>query len=115
MNKNRSKAILLLLTLLFSFLLEACREKESASGTGGDPKVEKLKLLPGFKAEHLYSPSAHEQGSWVAMTFDHKGRMITADQYGALYRTILPPIGDTIGLKVEKLIIGSAADRNADT
>ncbi len=22
-----------------------------------DPKVEKLKLLPNFKAEHLYSPS----------------------------------------------------------
>ena len=51
-----------------------------------DPKVEKLKLLPGFKAEHLYSPSESKNGSWVAMTFDDKGRMIACDQYGYLYR-----------------------------
>ena len=33
-----------------------------------DPKVEKLKLQPNFKAEHLYSPSESKNGSWVAMT-----------------------------------------------
>ncbi|HMR58247.1 MAG TPA: hypothetical protein PKC10_13055, partial [Cyclobacteriaceae bacterium] len=41
-----------------------------------NPKLDKLKLLPGFKAEHLYSPGDQNQGSWVAMTFDNKGRMI---------------------------------------
>ncbi|MBX2896031.1 MAG: c-type cytochrome [Cyclobacteriaceae bacterium] len=78
-------------------------------------KIDKLKLPPGFKAEHLYSPEEHEQGSWVAMTFDNKGRMLTSDQYGAIYRIELPAVGDTTKVKVEKLIIGSEADRSADT
>ena len=45
-----------------------------------DSKVDKIKLQPGFKAEHLYSPSENGQGSWVAMAFDDKGRLITSDQ-----------------------------------
>ncbi|MBX2916692.1 MAG: c-type cytochrome [Cyclobacteriaceae bacterium] len=80
-----------------------------------NPKIDKLKLPPGFKAEHLYSPAEHEQGSWVAMTFDNKGRMLTSDQYGAIYRIELPAVGDTTPVKVEKLIIGSEAERSADT
>ncbi len=78
-----------------------------------DPKVEKLKLLPGFKAEHLYSPSENKNGSWVAMTFDDKGRMITCDQYGYLYRLTIPPIGtDSVKSKtiVEKLEIKIEGD-----
>jgi putative heme-binding domain-containing protein len=72
-----------------------------------DPKIDKLKLLPGFKAEHLYSPSENEQGSWVAMAFDDKGRMITSDQYGFLYRLEVPPIGSGAQKpKVEKLKVG---------
>ena len=45
-------------------------------------KLGKLKLQPGFRAEHLYSPSDHQQGSWVSMAFDARGRLITSDQYG---------------------------------
>ncbi|MFD1144502.1 c-type cytochrome [Larkinella insperata] len=70
-------------------------------------KIDKLKLLPGFKAEHLYSPSEDGNGSWVAMTFDSKGRMITSDQYGSLYRLELPPIGSGAKPKIEKLNIKS--------
>ena len=71
----------------------------------GSPKVDKLKLLPGFRAEHLYSPSENGRGSWVAMTFDDRGRMITSDQYGFLYRLELPPVGADTALKprIEKL------------
>jgi putative heme-binding domain-containing protein len=73
-----------------------------------DSKADKLKLLPGFKAEHLYSPSDNKQGSWVAMTFDDKGRMITSDQYGFLYRLELPPIGSGAQQpKIEKLNVGN--------
>nr|WP_277487588.1 c-type cytochrome [Catalinimonas alkaloidigena] len=71
-----------------------------------DPNIEKLKLQSGFKAEHLYSPSENEMGSWVSMTFDDKGRLITSDQYGALYRMELAPIGsDSLTPKIEKLKI----------
>ncbi|QHT67482.1 c-type cytochrome [Rhodocytophaga rosea] len=80
------------------------------SNNTGNPKIDKIKSMEGFRIEHLYSPSENEQGSWVAMTFDDKGRMITSDQYGALYRLQLPPIGDSSKPKVEKLAIGQVAD-----
>ena len=47
--------------------------------------VDAIQSLPGFKVERLYSVPADEQGSWVALTVDDKGRLITSDQYGALY------------------------------
>jgi len=107
---TRSTLLLLSVTLI-GLIAGSCKKEEKPS----DPKIDKLKLPAGFRAEHLYSPAEHEQGSWVAMTFDNKGRMITADQYGAIYRLVLPVQGDTTKLKVEKLMIGSEADRNADT
>ncbi|WP_460995458.1 c-type cytochrome [Spirosoma harenae] len=71
-----------------------------------NPKVDKLKLQPGFKAEHLYSPSENKQGSWVSMTFDDKGRMIASDQYGGLFRLTIPAVGAASTTpKVEKLVI----------
>ena len=80
-----------------------------------DPKVDKLKLLPGFKADHLYSPSENDQGSWVSMTFDDKGRMIVSDQYGFLYRLTLPPAGaGSQAPKVEKLNIPLADGQMSD-
>ncbi|KPM48281.1 c-type cytochrome [Jiulongibacter sediminis] len=54
-----------------------------------------LKLQPGFKAEHIFSPSENDMGSWVAMCFDDKGRMITSDQYGGLFRLKIPAIGSS--------------------
>ncbi len=70
-----------------------------------NPKIDKLKLQPGFVAEHLFSPSESGLGSWVAMAFDDKGRLITSDQYGGLFRLELPPIGSGGQPKVEKLKI----------
>lgn len=69
-----------------------------------DPNVAKFTLLPDFEIEHIYNVSEHKQGSWVAMTFDDKGRMIVSDHYGALYRLDIPEIGlDSIQPYVEKL------------
>jgi putative heme-binding domain-containing protein len=55
--------------------------------------------LPGFKAEKLYTVPKSEQGSWVAMTVDPQGNLITGDQYGGLYRVTLTDSEP----KVEKL------------
>lgn len=63
----------------------------------------------------MYTPSEHDQGSWVAMTFDPKGRLITSDQYGALYRLELAPIGEDSVLKIEQLEIGKTAGELADS
>lgn len=71
-----------------------------------NPKADKLKLQPGFKAEHLYGISENHEGSWVSMTFDDKGRIIASDQYGALYRLKIPAIGaGSTKPTVEKLVI----------
>ncbi|MDJ1496197.1 c-type cytochrome [Cytophagaceae bacterium DM2B3-1] len=106
----------LLSIALMALMTTACsgdkdtKESDLKQVSTGNPKLDKLKLPDGFRAEHLYSPSENKQGSWVSMTFDSKGRMIASDQYGSLYRLELPPVGDTTKPKVEKLIIGNQPD-----
>ena len=72
-------------------------------GPAPDPVADKVVTLPGFTADKLYTVPKGEQGSWVAMTVDPKGNLITGDQYGGLYRVALPAIGSTDEAKVEKL------------
>jgi putative heme-binding domain-containing protein len=96
----RLLALVLPIALAISFSIK----NEDAFFIADDPKVANLKLPQGFKAERLYGPSEHEEGSWVSMTFDNKGRIIASDQYGYLYRLSVPAIGDTINkTKIEKL------------
>ena len=73
--QNTSGRLILGFSALLIFAVSFTTFKKPLSG----PKVAKLKLLPDFKAEHLYSPSEHKNGSWVAMTFDDKGRMIKGE------------------------------------
>ncbi len=104
--------------LSVTFLIATSCKQDTDTGTdqqSPQAKLDKLKLPKGFRAEHLYSPSANEQGSWVSMTFDTKGRLITSDQYGALYRLELSPIGSNAAPKVEKLIVGSDETLERDT
>lgn len=98
-----SGIILSLSVLLFS----SCSDKKEAQAAqNADPKVANLKLPEGFKADHLFGPSANGEGSWVSMTFDDKGRLIASDQYGAIYRMTIPAIGDTsTKIQVEQLDI----------
>ncbi len=63
----------------------------------------KFNVAAGFKLEKIYDVKK-EEGSWVALTEDGKGRLIAADQYGKLYRVKPAPLtgGET---KVEALDI----------
>jgi putative heme-binding domain-containing protein len=63
--------------------------------------ISELKLLPGFKAERLYSVPKAIQGSWVSMARDDKGRLIASDQSGSLYR--VTPGANEEATKVEKI------------
>ena len=87
-------------------LVTACQtEPVDEKDVDQKPKVEKITVVPDFRVEHLYSPSENKKGSWVAMTFDDRGRMIVSDQYGALYRLELPAIGsDTLTSKPQQLV-----------
>jgi len=112
MYKNQ-RLELLLLFIAFIIVGTSCSHSTASEKKEIDPKIAKLKLPDGFHAEHLYSPGEKDQGSWVAMTFDDKGRMIASDQYGYLYRITIPPIGfDTAKSKVtvEKLDIKIPGD-----
>jgi putative heme-binding domain-containing protein len=64
-----------------------------------------IQIAPGFKVELLYTVPKANQGSWVALTVDPKGRIIASDQYGGLYRITVPPVGTTEGAKIEHLAI----------
>ena len=67
-----------------------------------DPPV--LKVPEGFRAEILFSPTASDSSSWVALAMDPKGRLLASDQHGALYRIRPAPLaGDSAATKVEKL------------
>ncbi|MCH2106503.1 MAG: DUF1080 domain-containing protein [Planctomycetes bacterium] len=46
----------------------------------------KVTVPEGFRCELVYSVPKHEQGSWVSMCFDERGRMYACDQYGRMYR-----------------------------
>jgi hypothetical protein len=84
---------------------------EPAHVEGTDPKLDKIRLQPGFKIEHLISPSDENMGSWVSMTFDDKGRMICSDQYGGLYRLTIPAAGAaSVKPQIEKLKFGKGVD-----
>lgn len=94
------------------FTTIGCHQKEEQQESL-DPKVAKLKVPEGFHVERLYNPSDNNEGSWVAMTFDDKGRIIACDQYGYLYRITVPPIGAdtaTNKMKVDKLDINVPGD-----
>lgn len=72
-------------------------------GAAADP--ESLTVAAGFKVELIYTVPKAEQGSWVSMTEDAKGRLIAGDQYGGLFRVTVPPLGTSEGTKVEPLAL----------
>jgi putative heme-binding domain-containing protein len=80
---------------------QKARVEMAAVATATEPSA--IQIVPGFKVELLYTVPRADQGSWVALTMDPKGRIITSDQYGGLYRLTLPPIGTETGTKIEKL------------
>src|SRR6478735_8178695 len=65
------------------------------SGVGG------VRVPKDFKLDLVYLVPRETQGSWVAMCFDPKGRLIVSDQNGALHRVTLQQDGG--GVKTEKI------------
>jgi putative heme-binding domain-containing protein len=73
--------------------------------------VERIKVAKGFKVELLYSVPKEKEGSWVNLCVDPKGRLITSDQYGPLYRITPPALGgkaEDTKVEVLDLPIGEA-------
>lgn len=67
-----------------------------AIGANVATPVANIKTLPDFKVELLYSVPGGEQGSWVNLCTDDKGRIYASDQYGCLYRFSPPAAGQPL-------------------
>jgi glucose/arabinose dehydrogenase len=70
--------------------------------------VDNFTLLPGFKAELIYSVPKNVQGSWVSMAHDPKGRLYVSDQAGPLYRVTPGNEGTPTKIEQVDLEIGHA-------
>ncbi|MBB5034374.1 c-type cytochrome [Prosthecobacter vanneervenii] len=75
------------------------------SGPAESIAASEVTVPKGFKVEKLYNVPKDQEGSWVALTVDPKGRLIACDQYGSIYRMSVPAIGKTEALKPEKLSV----------
>ncbi len=108
-----SKSRILIVAVCFIAVFAGLRhDPTAAQGTKNGGKFKKLTATPielikvkkDFKVELLYSVPRETQGSWVNLTVDPKGRLITSDQYGRLYRITPPAIGGNADdTKVEML------------
>lgn len=66
--------------------------------------LDAITVLPGFQVEMVHSVPSDTQGSWVSMTAGPGGSLITADQYGDLYRVLPSAAGaDPASTIVERL------------
>ncbi len=66
--------------------------------------IDRITVAKGFQVELLYSVPSQEQGSWVNLCTDNKGRILVSDQYGELYRLTPPPLGKPFDpTKIEKV------------
>ncbi|HWE35195.1 MAG TPA: family 16 glycoside hydrolase [Isosphaeraceae bacterium] len=72
-------------------------------GNAAEKAAGNLKAPDGFKLEMLYSVPKAEQGSWVALCVDPKGRLIAADQNGKLYHVTPPPPGRRATIRPEPI------------
>jgi putative heme-binding domain-containing protein len=82
------------------------QEVGPAIGENKATPISRIKVAKDFKVELLYSVPGVEQGSWVNMCEDPKGRLYVSDQYGGLYRITVPALGQPMDPKaVEKLPI----------
>jgi putative heme-binding domain-containing protein len=82
--------------------------KSKAVGTavGGNTAtpVDLITAAEGFQVELLYSVPSQEQGSWVNLCTDDRGRLLVSDQFGGLYRITPPPPGKPVSAgSVEKV------------
>ncbi|QDV46042.1 Cytochrome c [Stieleria neptunia] len=74
------------------------RSKTVGPAIGGNTAtpIDRIKAAEGFEVELLYSVPGEEQGSWVNLCTDDKGRILVSDQFGGLYRITPPPAGETL-------------------
>jgi putative heme-binding domain-containing protein len=76
------------------------RDQQAAAGDarGGNKAtpIDRIKAAKGFRVELLYSVPSQEQGSWVNLCTDDKGRILVSNQFGGMYRIAPPAVGQVV-------------------
>ena len=105
MSSTHRITLVLALSLVATTLLAAERPPVNrAVGENKATPAVRIKASKDFKVELLYSVPGGEQGSWVNLCTDPKGRIIASDQYGGLYRFAPPAPGQPLDpAKIEKM------------
>lgn len=75
-------------SILFLFIVLLAAPASRGGGLGATP-ADAFHVPDGFAVDLLYEVPAEEQGSWVSLTVDPRGRLVACDQYGSLYRITL--------------------------
>ena len=97
MSSTQRITLALALSLVVTTLLAAERAPVNrAVGENTATPISRIKAAKDFKVELLYSVPGGEQGSWVNLCTDPKGRIIASDQYGGLYRFTPPAPGQPL-------------------
>lgn len=77
-----------------------------SGGVDLEELAENITIAKDFKVELLYEVPANEQGSWVSLTTDGKGRLLASDQGDkGLYRITVTEGAEEPQVEVEKLQI----------
>ncbi len=80
----------------------------TATAQDAKPAKSEFRTLPGFEVELVHKVEKDTEGSWVALCVDPKGRLITSDQYGKLYRVTLGTGKEAAKIDQLKVDIGMA-------
>ncbi len=75
--------------LLASIVIAGSAMSLAIGADVGKGAAGKFRVAEGFAVDLVHDISAADQGSWVSMCVDGKGRILASDQYGKLYRTTL--------------------------
>lgn len=73
------------LLVVVTALILSCKTDSSSTETKATNQEISFNLPKGFALEELYSPSAYDQGSWVAMAQGPESTIFACDQYGKIY------------------------------
>lgn len=84
---------------------------ETLTTSGKDAGEQKaagaIHALPGFNVELIYEVPRNQQGTWVSLAMDEKGRMIASDEYnqGMYWIDLVTKDDGTISANVKKTIL----------
>jgi hypothetical protein len=98
------KSVPLTIILLTALTVIGLKAQNSAPKAINATPLENIRVAKGFQVELLYSVPGGEQGSWINLCSDDKGRIYASDQYGGLFRFTPPAPGKSLDAsKVEKI------------